>query len=634
VTLQPRARRFLRPATPQDPSSVQPLPKEWRRQFWRALVFLRPDWVRVAVVVFLTILVGLLGALEPLLLKFIFDALDAVRVQDALVLGIGGLLALFLGRELMGGVSNYVAWRVRLAVHFRLLSATVDRLHSLPLEYHREQSVGQLMTRLDRSISGYIGALHEFAFNLLPALAYLILATVLMARLDWHLALLVLAFAPLPALVGMWAAREQTQRERGLLDRWSRIYGRFNEVLAGIVIVKSFSMEDEEKHRFLGEVRGANEVVAKGVARDTMIGSTRNTLANLARVAALAYGGWLMLQGQTTPGTLVAFLGYVGGLFAPVQGLTGMYQIVRRASVSLETLFGILDAQDKLGDTPDAVEVQRLRGEVEFDRVSFGYRPGPHLLCGISLHVKPGETVAIFGPSGSGKTTLMALLQRLYDPVEGMVRVDGLDIRRIKQRSLRRQMGVVLQEALLFNDTVRNAIAYSRPSATQEEVEAAAVAANAHEFIMRLPQGYETVVGERGSKLSAGERQRIASARALLKDPSIVILDEATSALDAETEALVQEALARLVSGRTTFVIAHRLATVVNADRIVVLLEGRISEEGSHRELMERNGYYTTLVQHQTRGLLPEKNHGPSPAVAAGAPARPTLGLPPKAAHG
>jgi ATP-binding cassette, subfamily B, bacterial len=322
-----------------------------------------------------------------------------------------------------------VAWRVRLAVHFRLLSATVDRLHSLPLEYHREQSVGQLMTRLDRSISGYIGALHEFAFNLLPALAYLILATVLMARLDWHLALLVLAFAPLPALVGMWAAREQTQRERGLLDRWSRIYGRFNEVLAGIVVVKSFSMEDEEKHRFLGEVRGANEVVAKGVARDTMIGSTRNTLANLARVAALAYGGWLVLQGQTTPGTLVAFLGYVGGLFAPVQGLTGMYQTVRRASVSLETLFGILDAQDKLGDTPDAVEVQRLRGEVEFDRVSFGYRPGPHLLCGISLHVKPGETVAIAGPSGSGKTTLMALLQRLHDPVEGMVRVDGPDNR-------------------------------------------------------------------------------------------------------------------------------------------------------------------------------------------------------------
>jgi ATP-binding cassette, subfamily B, bacterial len=204
------------------------LPKEWRSQFRRALVFLKPDWIRVAFVLFLTILVGVLGALEPLLLKFIFDALEAGRIQDALALGIGSLLALFLVRELMEGVSNYMVWRVRLPVHFRLLSAIVDRLHSLPLEYHREQSVGQLMTRLDRSISGYIGALHEFAFNLLPAVVYLILATILMLRLEWRLALLVLAFAPLPAMVGMWAARKQTQRERGLLDRWSRIYGRFN----------------------------------------------------------------------------------------------------------------------------------------------------------------------------------------------------------------------------------------------------------------------------------------------------------------------------------------------------------------------------------------------------------------------
>jgi len=622
------ARRFLRPPTPRDPSAAPPLPPEWKRQFRRALVFLKPDRFRVAAVLVLTILGGMLGALEPLLLKFIFDALDAGRVQDALVSGVGGLLALFLGRELMGGVSNYVVWRVRLAVHFRLLSATVDRLHSLPLEYHREQSVGQLMTRLDRSISGYIGALHEFAFNLLPAVAYLIFATVLMVRLEWRLALLVLAFAPLPALVGMWAAREQTQRERGLLDRWSRIYGRFNEVLAGIVVVKSFSMEDEEKRRFLGNVREANGVVAKGVARDTTTGSMRNTLANLARVAALAYGGWLLLQGQTTPGTLVAFLGYVGGLFAPVQGLTGMYQTIRRASVSLETLFGILDAQDKPGDAPDAVEAPRLRGEVEFDQVSFGYRPGQRLLCGISLRVKPGETVAIVGPSGSGKTTLMALLQRLYDPVEGAVRVDGLDLRRIKQRSLRRQIGIVLQEALLFNDTVRNGIAYSRPDATPEEIEAVAKAANAHDFIMRLPQGYETAVGERGSKLSVGERQRIAIARALLKDPSMVILDEATSALDAETEALVQEALARLVRGRTTFVIAHRLATVVNADRIFVLREGRIAEEGSHRELMERNGYYATLVRHQTRDLLPEQEPGPDPDSAPAVLMRPSPGPP------
>jgi ATP-binding cassette subfamily B protein len=314
-------------------------------------------------------------------------------------------------------------------------------------------------------------------------------------------------------------------------------------------------------------------------------------------------------------------VGYLGGMFAPIQSLSGVYKTLRTASVSIDQVFSILDHQDTLGDAPDAVEVGRLTGSVEFDGVRFGYgrrRSDRPLIDGISLSVSPGEHVALVGPSGAGKSTLMALLCRFYDPTEGAVRVDGMDLRGIKQRSLRRQLGVVFQDSLLFNESVRANISYGRPSATREEVEVAARAAHAHDFISQLPNGYETVVGERGCLLSAGERQRIAIARSILLDPPILILDEPTSALDAESEALVQAALARLMKGRTTFAIAHRLSTVVGADRILVLKDGAIVEEGTHRELVANDGYYRSLVERQARGLLPDGDGPPQrPDLAA-----------------
>jgi ATP-binding cassette subfamily B protein len=407
-----------------------------------------------------------------------------------------------------------------------------------------------------------------------------------------------------PALVGAWAARAQTARERWLMDHWTHVYSRLNEVLAGIRTVKLFSMERVERERFLDGQRQGNAVVLEGVRADGTNGALRGLAAALARITAIGVGGYMVMRGDITVGALVAFLGYLGGLFTPVQGLTTTYQTVRKGRVAIETIFGILDAEQDVPDLPGAEPASELRGELAFRNVSFSYKDAPPLVTGFDLRVHPGETVAIVGPSGSGKTTLMSLLLRLHPIQSGSIRVDGRDIRSFTAESLRRQVALVSQDIHLFNDTVRANIAYARPDATEAEVIAAARSADAHDFIMELPEGYDTVIGDRGGRLSGGQRQRIAIARALLKDAPILVLDEATSALDAMSESVVQDALGRLRAGRTTIVIAHRLSTVVDADRIVLLKDGRVLSEGRHHELMQGCDYYARLVNASTNGLL------------------------------
>ncbi|MCU7495063.1 MAG: ABC transporter ATP-binding protein [Ignavibacteria bacterium] len=552
----------------------------------------------------LTLIVATANALEPLIMKYIFDRLGGSATTKTIIVGAGLLLGLGLFRDIIGGFSNWLSWRTRLNIQYGLLEATVAKLHRLPADLQRKEGVGAIMTRLDRGITGFMSAITEISFNVLPALTYLVMAVILMLQLDWRLTILVSLFAPLPAIIAAYAAPKQTQREQNLLDRWVRIYSRFNEVLSGIITVRSFAMEDAEKQRFLGNVKDANNLVVRGIGFDSGVSIAQSVTITVARIAAIGFGGFLVLKGQATLGTLVAFISYVGGLFGPVQGLTGIYRTIRTASVSLDQIFSILDTEDFLSDKPDAFELKQCNGEIAFEDVCFKYnKANNEILKGVRLNVKPGEMVAIVGPSGSGKTTLMALLMRFYDPSNGRITMDGVDLKDLKQNWVRKQIGVVLQDALLFNESIRNNIAYGRPNASQSEIEAAAKAANAHEFIMKLENGYDTVAGERGSRLSGGERQRIAIARALLKDAPILILDEATSALDAELEAQVQEALDRLVKGRTTFVIAHRLSTVVNADRILVLKNGRIVEEGCHRDLLSATGYYASLVEKQMKGL-------------------------------
>lgn len=582
----------------------------------RALAFAFPFRYAVGLIFLITLCIAAANAAEPVILfKYIFDSLVLHGSNHVLIVGLIVLIGLGIFREAATAFSNWLTWHARLGIHYSLLEVTVERLHRMPLGFHRQEGVGAVMTRLDRGIQGFINGVTQILFNIFPAILYLAISIAIMFHLNWQLAVIVMCFVPVPAIIAAMSGPEQTRRERSLLDQWSKIYSRFNEVLSGIVTVRSFSMEDAEKNRFLQDVKSANQTVVRGVGIDTGISAATNMVVTFARIAAVALGGSFILQGRMTTGTLLTFLGYIGGLFGPVQGLTGIYQTIQRAYVSLDDIFDIIDVQDHLGDAPNAREVEHVKGNVQFKDVKFTYeqRKRPVLDC-INLEVKAGQTLAVVGPSGSGKTTLMALLMRFYDPENGEVLLDNVDLRTVKQRTLRKNIGTVLQDPLLFNDTIRDNIAYGKPEASREEVERAARAANAHDFISHLPDGYETMVGERGGLLSVGERQRIAIARALLKDPPILVLDEATSSLDAESEALVQEALDRLMKGRTTFVIAHRLATVVHADRIIVLKHGQIAESGTHEELMKQRGYYSSLVERQTRGLI--RNEGEEISLA------------------
>jgi subfamily B ATP-binding cassette protein MsbA len=433
----------------------------------------------------------------------------------------------------------------------------------------------------------------------------LMLAGVVLALfvLEWRLALLVGAVIPLVFVTARLFGHE-IQHVAGRAQGYiAGLASSIREAFAGALVIRAFAQEDREIARFAAENRRAvraNLRISRLVATQVPV---VNFLTALGLVVVLWVGGRMVTGAVMTPGELVAFLGYMALAIDPAVSLTRHYAEIRQALGAFDRIRGMLDEGTTVRDLPGAVELPRVRGRVTYRGVSFRYTNGggtdQWVLRGLDLEVAPGERLALVGLSGAGKTTLVHLLPRFHEPTEGAVLIDGIDVRRVRLRSLRRQIGFVPQETVLFRGTVRDNIAYARPDATAEEVEAAARAANAHEFILALPQGYEARIGEDGATLSGGQRQRLAIARALLLDPRILILDEATSALDSESEALFQEALERAMEGRTTITIAHRFSTVRQADRIIVLDEGRIVDEGTHDELLRRDLLYARLARLQ-----------------------------------
>ncbi|HEX8850247.1 MAG TPA: ABC transporter ATP-binding protein [Gemmatimonadaceae bacterium] len=570
-------------------------------------MFVRPNARRIGFTLILALAVSVASAYEPLLLRLVVDRLAAVSVAHetgpAVRQALAGVVALFAavltGRLLGAAWVTTSSCAVRLNMEYQLRSKVAAKLSVLSSKTHGEIGTGGLRFAVDESAPQSARAFSDVAFRLLPMLAYLSVAAWGMSRLDGSITAAVLCLAPIPALVALAAKRIQAKRDRMLHGFWIRIWSGYTELLNGMGTVRAFAMERVEERRLMRRMKWAFASIQRGVHIDARVTVAAGLAELAARVVVLTLGGLLVVRGELTVGALLAFLGYVGGVFAPIQQIVDLYPTTRKAAVALESVFHVLDAEEEAPDVASPTPCPAIRGEIAFENVRFGYREQQKALDGFDVTVRPGETVALVGPSGSGKSTVFRLLQRVHNPTDGRVLIDGRDLRELEIATVRQQFGVVPQDVVLFNDSIAANISYGRPNAPREAVMAAAMAANAHEFIMRLPRGYDTKVGEGGRALSGGQRQRIAIARAFLVNPSVLLFDEATAALDTESEVAVQEALRAFRRGRTTFIIAHRLNTVRDADRILVVSDGRIVGDGRHEELVLNCPTYARLVKHQ-----------------------------------
>ncbi len=594
-------------------------------------LFVRPNARRVALTLALSLVVSVAAACEPLLLKLVVDRLGATGglgadagVRNALVAAVVVFAAVLAARLLGAAWVTTSTWAVKLNIEYQVRSRVAAKLSVLSARTHGEIGTGGLRYAIDASAPQTAGAFTDASFRLLPTLAYLSVAAVGMSRLNGSIATAVLCLAPIPALVAFVAKRIQTRRDRMLHHFWMRLWSRYTETLNGMGTVRAFAMERVEERRLLRRMKWAFASIQRAVHIDARVTISTGLCELAARVVVLTLGGFLVVRGELTVGALLAFLGYVGGVFGPVQQIVDLYPGMRKACVALESVFEVLDAEEEAPDVARARPCPAIDGWVRFENVGFAYQPGRNALDGFDVTVRAGETVALVGPSGSGKSTVLKLLQRVHNPGAGRVTIDGHDLRELAIGSVRQQFGVVPQDIVLFNDSVAANIAYGRPGASRGEVITAAMAANAHEFIIRLPGGYDALIGEGGRSLSGGQRQRLAIARAFLVNPRVLLFDEATAALDAESEVAVQEALRAFRRGRTTFVIAHRLNTVRDADRILVLSEGRIVGDGTHETLLDTCPTYARLVRHQLGGEERiEANEAGSDAAASEAPAAP-----------
>ena len=493
----------------------------------------------------------------------------------------------------------FIMARVSQSYIFDLRERLFAHLQRLSLSFYSRYSVGRVITRVINDV----GVLREFLAWALLAIArdLFTLIGIVIVMLTMNVRLSLLTFTVLPLMIGVTILIRRRARDnyRQVRAAISWVNSVLAENINGVRVVQAFSRQAHNYAHYRDEVNRNNLNTNLKAARiAAAYPSAIDFLGTLATALVVWLGGTAVLNEQVTAGVLVAFILYIDRFFEPIRDLSRRYDTFQSTMAGGERILGLLDAPVEVQDTPDAREIPAIRGEVRFEGVDFNYSDDPTpVLQDIDLHVQPGETVALVGETGAGKSTLVKLISRFHDPVRGRILIDGYDLRQVTQQSLRRQMGIVLQDPFLFNGTVAENIHFGRLEASDAEVEAAARAVGAHDFITRLRQGYETPVEEGGLLLSVGQRQLISFARALLADPRILILDEATSSVDTQTERVIQQALSLLLKGRTSFVIAHRLSTVVNADRIVVIQGGRITEQGTHLELLARGGVYYELYR-------------------------------------
>ncbi len=501
-----------------------------------------------------------------------------------------GLLALGLS-SLQTYLTGWVGERALADLRIRLFS----HLQRLSLGYFERNRTGAIVSRITNDVEALDTLITDGVTSLVQNLMLLVGTTVVLFVLDWRLALATLAVLPLMALATAWFRIRSNRAYRRVRERIGLVTATLAEDIAGMRVVQSYAREPRNQTSFRGINSLYRDANYETVVLSGFYFPAVDFLSSLATAIVLGYGGYLLIDGQVTIGTLLAFFLYLANFFDPVQQLSQLYNTFLSATAALDKIVEVLDEEPEIVDAPAAVELPRIDGRVRFEGVRFGYGSLPEVLHGIDLDVPAGTSVALVGQTGAGKSTIAKLIARFYDPREGRITIDGHDLRDVQQESLRRQLGVVPQEGFLFAGTVAENIAFGRREATRAEVEQAAAAVGADTWIRELENGYDTELGERGFRLSLGQRQLVAFARALLADPRILILDEATSSVDIGTERVIEAALRRLLTGRTAFVIAHRLSTIQSADLIVVLAHGQIVEQGTHAELMALGGAYTSL---------------------------------------
>jgi ATP-binding cassette subfamily B protein/subfamily B ATP-binding cassette protein MsbA len=577
-----------------------------RREYLREYIrWLRPHGAAVAVLFFLALLVAGLQMVEPLFLRFIVDRVllspklaRAARFRT--LNGAGALfLALVFASNLVSAVREYRQRLVNIRITVALRRAIFERLLHLPLPKLWDMKTGGILSRITGDVDTTTGLLQMALVSPAVSVIRLLVAIGILTALNWRLALTALAVIPGIMVVSFIFAKRIRPIYRSVRKDAEVIDGRVGETFSGIRVVRAFRREVNELLDFM---RGRHTVLRKEMfaqRRETVIWTTWNLIMGVVNVAIVWFGGYLNLKGGASIGDIMAFQWYTFLLLNPVWNIVNTFSELQRSLAAMERVFEILAMDADKPDRPDAVDAPRAAREIRFENVEFEYREGLPVVRDFNVTAGGGSVIALVGRSGAGKTTVTDLVARFHDPSKGRILLNGVDIRDFRLRSYRGLLALVQQDVFLFDGSVRENIAYGRHDASDAEVEDAARRANAHEFIARLPEGYETFIGERGVKLSGGQQQRLAIARAILASPQILILDEATSNLDTESEQLIQASMATLLAGRTTFVIAHRLSTVRRADLILLMEDGRVVERGTHEELMAAQGSYYEMVKRQ-----------------------------------
>lgn len=562
--------------------------------------YLKAHWFRLSVALICMSGVAAISTGMMWLMKFLIDSALVSKDFDALQTGMVLVISSFALKGFLWYSHTYLTSYVGQSISRQLRDQVYAHLYTLSMGFFNERTSSGLLSRLTNDVTTLQGVLRTAPTSIFRDGLTVIGLIGFLFYSNWKFALICFSILPLAAFVITFLGKKSRKAGRESQEKMAELYGTIQEALMAMPIVKTFQNEQKEIKDFKESNLRYFDVIMKLVRVEARSSPIMELIGSFILALMLGVGGRDVIQGNWSMGGFVAFIGAAMSLYNPIKQFANVNIQLQQGLAAAERVFHILDQKPTVLEDPNAVRVKTLSDNIEFQNVTFSYSPNQPVLRQIQLTIKKGDIVALVGPSGSGKSTLAQLLLRFYDPAEGKILMDGLDYRTLNVESLRRQLAVVTQETHLFNDSLYNNIAYGRPDCTPDDVVSAARSAYADDFIKKLPNGYETIIGERGTRLSGGERQRIAIARALLKNPPILILDEATSALDAESERMVQQALDRLLQGRTVLMIAHRLATIRKANRIVVIENGSIRESGNHEDLLQQKGLYHRLVELQS----------------------------------